>query len=435
MNKMAVAMAADSRATLRTSDGGTKTHDTVNKLFTLSKYHPVGVMIYGNAEFMAHPWETIIKIYRDRLRERSFRRLNEYADDFISSLLIDYQFDENMQKSNVFSIFIDFFTNIFEAAVGLQDHDDELDWAPAVDYATDILAKRTNDAEDIGVFGRMTASDMRKLYSEQAHAAFLRVFDEQLPPVQRRKIIRHGFASLMKKVFSDGHSGLVVAGFGDSEEFPSFKMFELDGVVAGRLRVAQSSTDINLSRTVSLRPFAQREMVDRFMVGIDPRYALYLRGAITRICNEIAAEVIQKFGAGNSAAKARHIAAVAPIVNQALDDHFDQAQRWRKEKFSDPIVEMTQSLPIGELAHLAESLVNLTSLKRRVSLDTESVGGPIDVAVISKGDGFIWIKRKHYFGRDLNPTFMDNYFRTHINARGETAHERQKRKASRRRRS
>jgi len=27
----------------------------------------------------------------------------------------------------------------------------------------------------------------------------------------------------------------------------------------------------------------------------------------------------------------------------------------------------------------------------------ETVGGPIDVAVLSKGDGFVWIKRKSYF--------------------------------------
>ena len=55
---------------------------------------------------------------------------------------------------------------------------------------------------------------------------------------------------------------------------------------------------------------------------------------------------------------------------------------------------------------MAEALVNLTSLKRRVSMEEESVGGPIDVAVISKGDGFIWIKRKHYF----DPSFNRDYF-------------------------
>jgi hypothetical protein len=44
-----------------------------------------------------------------------------------------------------------------------------------------------------------------------------------------------------------------------------------------------------------------------------------------------------------------------------------------------------------DLANLAEALVNIKSVKRRASLETECVGGPIDVAVISKDDGFVWI--------------------------------------------
>ncbi|MGP3662252.1 hypothetical protein ACTU9R_35435 [Burkholderia gladioli] len=58
---------------------------------------------------------------------------------------------------------------------------------------------------------------------------------------------------------------------------------------------------------------------------------------------------------------------------------------------------------------MAESLVNLTTFKRRVTPVPESVGGPVDVAVISKGDGFIWIKRKHYFSPELNPHFFRQF--------------------------
>jgi hypothetical protein len=45
-----------------------------------------------------------------------------------------------------------------------------------------------------------------------------------------------------------------------------------------------------------------------------------------------------------------------------------------------------------------------------VTFTTETVGGPIDVAVITKGDGLIWIKRKHYFDKELNHAFFANYF-------------------------
>jgi len=44
---------------------------------------------------------------------------------------------------------------------------------------------------------------------------------------------------------------------------------------------------------------------------------------------------------------------------------------------------------------LAEALVHLTAFRAHMSADEdETVGGPIDVAVISKGDGFVWVKKK-----------------------------------------
>jgi hypothetical protein len=67
-----------------------------------------------------------------------------------------------------------------------------------------------------------------------------------------------------------------------------------------------------------------------------------------------------------------------------------------------PVINVVISLPKTELAAMAESLVNLTTLKRKVSLQVETVGGPVDVAVISKRDGFVWIRKKHYFKEELN---------------------------------
>jgi hypothetical protein len=81
-----------------------------------------------------------------------------------------------------------------------------------------------------------------------------------------------------------------------------------------------------------------------------------------------------------------------------------------REMHVKPIIDMVKVLPKEELAAMAESLVNLTAFKRRMSNELETVGGPIDVAVISKGDGFVWIKRKHYFDPDLNHQFFANYF-------------------------
>ena len=65
LNKNAVALAADSAVTI-TRPGAPKIYNTANKLFMLSKYHPVGIMVYGTAELMGVPWETVIR-FTDRI--------------------------------------------------------------------------------------------------------------------------------------------------------------------------------------------------------------------------------------------------------------------------------------------------------------------------------------------------------------------------------
>ena len=97
-----------------------------------------------------------------------------------------------------------------------------------------------------------------------------------------------------------------------------------------------------------------------------------------------------------------------------------QARRWRQslnEGFGNALLHGTreiatavEALTIKELADVASTLVSLSSFQQQMSLGRETVGGPVDVAVISKGDGLIWINRKHYFRKELNNHFFRNYY-------------------------
>lgn len=60
--------------------------------------------------------------------------------------------------------------------------------------------------------------------------------------------------------------------------------------------------------------------------------------------------------------------------------------------YIEKLVNTISYLSKEDLADMAESLVRMTYLKRRITSEEESVGGPVDVAVITKGDGFIWLK-------------------------------------------
>ena len=416
-------MAADSKATVRIS-GAVKTHDTVNKLFTVSKYHPVGVMIYGNAELMGIPWETTIKVYRDKLRSKPMAKLNLYAHDFAFSVDKDYTFHHNRAEENIYWIARDFVTAIArdgesileESGVPIRD---------AFRAALQIAQDGKNRTVTLRAFRSMSASEIALLYGDALTHAFRDVMVSDLHQEFETEIVNLLAELLRRPVWSEGATGLVFAGFGDTEMFPTAKAYMIDGVVAGRLRYGYThKTKISQAVTSAIIPFAQKEMVYRLMEGIDPGYSEYLRNTVISIMTRSMDAVISKYVRGTKARRALIKEDLDKLILSDLGNFFNEAASYRRRKFSDPIISMTQLLPKEELAHLAESLVNLTSLKRRISLDDESVGGPIDVAVISKGDGFVWIKRKHYFDPSLNGSFMANYFRSHVEGEGETGHER-----------
>jgi len=109
MNKHSIALASDSAVTMRQGTSE-KIKTSANKLFALSKYRPIGIMIFGNADFMGIPWETIIKIYRNKLGKKKFDAMKEYADDFIAFLDNGNPlFPESIQKEYLLSTIYSYF--------------------------------------------------------------------------------------------------------------------------------------------------------------------------------------------------------------------------------------------------------------------------------------------------------------------------------------
>jgi hypothetical protein len=61
------------------------------------------------------------------------------------------------------------------------------------------------------------------------------------------------------------------------------------------------------------------------------------------------------------------------------------------------------AMPIQDAIDLAQFLVDLTINYVRFCVGAQTVGGPIEVAAITKHEGFKWVARKYYFSTDLNP--------------------------------
>jgi len=70
------------------------------------------------------------------------------------------------------------------------------------------------------------------------------------------------------------------------------------------------------------------------------------------------------------------------------------------------------AMPLKDAIELAEFMVDLTIKFVRFRPGPQTVGGPIEVAAISKHEGFRWVKRKYYFEGKLNPD--DRYKRIYV---------------------
>ena len=61
------------------------------------------------------------------------------------------------------------------------------------------------------------------------------------------------------------------------------------------------------------------------------------------------------------------------------------------------------AMPVQDAIALAEFLVETTKGYVRFLPGADTVGGDTDICVVTKHEGFKWVRRKHYFDRRLNP--------------------------------
>lgn len=397
-----------------------KIYTSVNKLFQLSKYHPVGIMIYGSTEFMGYPWEVIIKEYRKILSFQSFKSLYEYGSDFLQYLKKNSLFSENCQQDAVVSRSISFFDKILRTVeedirllLKSSKKVTEKEVIDSLRKEVSLAEQKLKNSKFVRGFNSNDIKLIRNKYNSILKKVIRNVFDNlPLSNTDVNKIFNLIPLLLTKDIFPPNFSGVVIAGFGDKDVFPSYTEFNFDLVVNNKPKYRIAGQDsISLDMTAIIRPFAQSEMVHLFIEGIDPFYHYHHSQYLDTILQMMPSEIVKIIPNLTDKEKNNIIKKITNANKLLFDDLIKVNDEYRKIHHIDPILETVSSLPHIELAEMAESLVTLTSFKRRMSLDAETVGGPTDVALITKGDGFIWINRKHYFKPELNHHFFDNYYK------------------------
>lgn len=408
LNKDAVVIAADSAVTI-----GQAPHPryskAANKIFDISMHGNVAVTIFAASEVDSIPWELLLKQYR---RETSGQQQLPKLEDYVESLMLYLQhnprfFPQIMLDGKLRDRFYLAASRVLERAGEVSpDFVDEAKSAPerAAAWANSHLTLTAEWAQ-LGLQAPLAQSDFQALVVQ--HAQLTQDIAPHIEGIPKYRYadaaqlvslaIEHLFKKPMEFLVN---TGLVFAGYGNDEIFPSYVHIEVYGHVGSTLLWRRvNSYSMTHENQALILPFAQSSMIDRFTDGFDTTLNEIIHHGSRASFNAIVADFV--------AAGAAIPAEVASGIIESRHQEFMSA--WRSKNWDvnfHPLRRVLNSLSVPEMGHLAESLLVLEELRERVTSPSESVGGPIDVVAITKSEGLLWLKRKHFFDPQLNQRYL-----------------------------
>lgn len=412
LNTGGVALAADSAVSISNgASDSTKVYNSATKLLALSKYHPVGVMIFGSAGVAGRPWEMALKVFREQLGDTEYDTLDGYLEHLLEFLRSDRTvFSEAARRMNVRLRALGEVANLREVLLGsikaMIDEGKNVTETSLKRLVQSVVEQAT-PSEDL----QDERTGFLGLHRQELDLAVTDIL-EQLPMFKKTREL---LIEILAETFVDPdliveQTGIVVAGYGRAEVFPRLLAVSFDCISLGRVHYRpRASVDIDpFTNRAVVFPFAQRDMANLFVEGIHPAVEQAILKAISTALEELPRQLAELLDVDLTKEK---LDALDAAVSEASDAFRREHERAKDELSIHPLIDVVALLPRDELAAMAETLINLTSFRRRMSLNAETVGGPVDVAVISKGDGFVWVSRKHYFPADTNHAYFANYFR------------------------
>ena len=313
MNKSAVALATDSAVTIHNQlqpNDPPKIYDSVNKLFTLSKYHPVGIMVYGSAGLSGVPWEPIIKTFREELVDTEYGSIPEYGARFINYLSGNSQLFPAKDQEIHFEVKIGGYflwivkeinTDVnkeFEDSGQIEERKIEELATKRIDNHIAYLSKKNYLPNS----NNQIAHEIGVRYADAIERAINEAFGKlPLTDENRRKLNEIATLLYTRSVFPEGNSGIVVVGFGKKDIFPSLIHYEIEAIVNDLPKYREKDrSNVTADNPSIIYPFAQTETVYAFISGIDPNYDLTINTYLSELYKKIPAEFAKVIQTENS---------------------------------------------------------------------------------------------------------------------------------------
>jgi hypothetical protein len=98
-----------------------------------------------------------------------------------------------------------------------------------------------------------------------------------------------------------------------------------------------------------------------------------------------------------------------PLLQEAMPEHrAELAAAFAKVRPQLGVPFVQAAMPLQDAIDLAKYLADLAISFSKFAPGAAVVGGPVEIAAITKHEGFKWVLRKYYFDRSYNPTEEDD---------------------------
>lgn len=379
LNKNGAALAADSAATV--SNG--RIFNNSIKLFPLSEYFPVGIFIYDNAEFMRIPWETVIDHFKNFIiKNTSYNYLEDYKNAFI-----DYLKNIDNHIKIDFNLYTALKISIKKSLDRSFKNENNINNIKEFKKNEGKIKTVTSDE----YFNKINLSELiPEEYKEKSE------FDKLKEEDKDKKDIYHLLKNDIRSFFENFESGLVIVGYGEKEFFPS--LYEIK--VVGKIENFFISEEINNVKVSNeneayILPFAQKDFIDVLLNGFRTRVTKKINDIYKRQ-NSGTIRLTEKI-LNNEGFSSDKVKKILTMQSNNYEETYNFINEFSNRVLNIKKIAYKNFISMLEKEHMcefSENLIKLTYLQIKHSGKPKVVGGPIDVAFISKTDGFTWIKQK-----------------------------------------
>jgi hypothetical protein len=420
MNGLGVALASDSAVT-----AGGKVMNTSEKVFELSSPHRVAVLSSGRAEFMGHPWEVLLSAWAGSL-ESPLATMEDYRESlyrFLRTILpsgahlsgqeLDYINEGYWGERNVYSSMQELLERVFvpfyEAVLSPEDlasfmtngtWDEKFKARMTKALTKDILKQFDSEFESV-----KNARQSEYVAAENVSNAQARVWVDRywswyelepadanfgswpIIPTLNEKVKELQSVHLVHADYR-GESNINLVGFGADDLFPSAAGVFFHGVIGGVVikRFEGALTPSAEPRHVF---FGQSDAITALTSGEDH----LLTSTAVETAKKTLSDVYERLSdiTDERAMMARE------YLRESLetDNLADEMKRAGNERRLKPFTKAISMSPIIDLAEFAAQLVGVQAASAAMTQENPSVGGFVDVAVITHRRGFEWVRHKH----------------------------------------